>query len=78
MVSVANGRVEHEVRLQDFTKWLEKPGGSPREVSDRKRLREILGMTATRSVWQGRVTKGDGASCPSFRTRNKARIPGAQ
>jgi hypothetical protein len=47
-VSVANGRVEHEVRLQDFTKWLKKPGGSPREVSDRKRLREILGMTATR------------------------------
>ena len=41
-VSVANVRVEHEVRLLDFTKWLEKPGGSPREVSDRKRLREIL------------------------------------
>ena len=43
-VSVADVRVEHEVRLHDFTKWLEKPHGSPREVSDRKRLREILGM----------------------------------
>jgi hypothetical protein len=32
-VSVANVRVEHEVRLLDFTKWLEKPGGSPREVT---------------------------------------------
>jgi len=47
-VSVENVRVEHEVRLQDFTKWLEKPGGSPRDVSDRKRLREILGMPVTR------------------------------
>jgi hypothetical protein len=32
-VSVANVRVEHEVRLQNFTKWLEKPGASPLEVS---------------------------------------------
>jgi hypothetical protein len=31
-VSVASVRVEHEVRLQDFTKWLEKPGGLPGEV----------------------------------------------
>jgi len=34
-VSVADVRVEHEVRLMDFTKWLERAGGSPREVSDR-------------------------------------------
>jgi len=33
---VGRGRsVEHEVRLSDFTKWLEKAGGSPREMSDR-------------------------------------------
>jgi hypothetical protein len=25
-VTVANVPVQHEVRLQDFTKWLEKPG----------------------------------------------------
>jgi hypothetical protein len=47
-VSVANVRVEHEVRLMDFTNWLEKPGGSPREVSDRKRIRAILGMATAR------------------------------
>jgi hypothetical protein len=43
-VSVADVRVEHEVKLLDFTKWLERPGGSPREVSDRQRIRSILGM----------------------------------
>jgi hypothetical protein len=32
-VSVADVRVEHEVKLVDFTKWLEKPGGSPREMN---------------------------------------------
>src|ERR1700752_1043845 len=30
-VSVENVRIEHEVRLADFTKWLDKTGGSPRE-----------------------------------------------
>jgi hypothetical protein len=43
-VSVADVRVEHEVRLMDFTKWLDKTGGSPREVSDRHKIRSILGM----------------------------------
>ena len=43
-VSVAAVRVEHEVRLMEFTKWLEKDGGSPRETSDRQRVRAILGM----------------------------------
>jgi hypothetical protein len=31
-VSVADVRVEHEVRVMDFTKWLEKAGSSPREM----------------------------------------------
>ena len=48
-VSVADVRVEHEVKLGDFTKWLEKTGGSPREVSDRHRIRSILGMPASRT-----------------------------
>jgi hypothetical protein len=43
-VSVADIRVEHEVRLMEFTKWLERDGGSPRETSDRQRIRSILGM----------------------------------
>jgi hypothetical protein len=47
-VSVADVRVEHAVKLLDFTKWLEKPGGSPREMSDRMRIRAILGMPVSR------------------------------
>ena len=47
-VSVADVRVEHEVKLMDFTKWLERAGGSPREVSDRHRIRSMLGMLLTR------------------------------
>ena len=47
-VSVADVRVEHEVRLMDFTKWLERAGGSPREVSDRQKIRAILGMPTPR------------------------------
>jgi hypothetical protein len=45
-VSVTDVRVEHEVKLTDFTKWLERAGGSPREIVDRKRIRAILGMAS--------------------------------
>jgi hypothetical protein len=47
-VAVADVRVEHEVKLMDFTKWVEKTGGSPREMSDRQRIRAILGMPVAR------------------------------
>ncbi len=47
-VSVADVRVEHEVKLDDFTKWLEKAGGSPRDVSQRHGIRSILGMPVSR------------------------------
>jgi len=47
-VSVTDVRVEHEVKLGEFTKWLERSGGSPREVSDRQRIRSILGMPVSR------------------------------
>ena len=47
-VSVAEVRVEHEVKLRDFTSWLERPGRSPREIIDRQKIRAILGMPATR------------------------------
>ena len=44
-VSVSDVRVEHQVRLADFTQWLEKPGAkSPGELIQRKRARSILGM----------------------------------
>lgn len=44
-VSVADVRVEHEVKLMEFTKWLERDGGSPRERNDRQRIRSILAIT---------------------------------
>ena len=47
-VSVADVRVEHEVKLGDFSKWLDRTGVSPREVSDRKRIRSILGLPVSR------------------------------
>ena len=34
-VSVADVRVEYEVKTMDFTKWFEETNGSPSEVSDR-------------------------------------------
>jgi len=47
-VSVADVRVEHEVKLADFTRWLETKGRSPREVMQRQKIREILGMGVRR------------------------------
>jgi hypothetical protein len=47
-VAVADVRVEHEVKLGDFTKWLNRTGGSPREVSNRHGIRSISGMPVSR------------------------------
>lgn len=47
-VSVAEVRVEHEVKIKDFTAWLDRPPRSPREVTDRQKIRAILGMPVTR------------------------------
>jgi hypothetical protein len=47
-VSVRNVPVEHAVKLQDFTAWLKKEGGIPRESSDRLRIRQILGIVANK------------------------------
>ena len=47
-VSVGHVRIEHEIKLMDFTKWLDRTGGSPHEVSDRHRIRSILGMPVSR------------------------------
>ena len=32
----------------DFTKWLERPGRTPREITHRLRIRAILGMSVSR------------------------------
>jgi len=47
-VSVAEVQIEHEVKLRDFTSWLERPGRSPREIIERQKIRGILGMPAMR------------------------------
>jgi hypothetical protein len=43
-VSVTSIRIEHAVRMQDFKNWVEREGGSPKEVSNRDRIRGILGL----------------------------------
>src|ERR1700704_5915122 len=43
-VKVTDVPVEQEVKIMDFTQWLDRTGGSPREMSDRKRIRSILEM----------------------------------
>jgi hypothetical protein len=50
-VSVADVRVEHELKLGEFTKWLERTSGAPRDIIQRQKVREILGMPVTR--WFG-------------------------
>src|SRR6516225_481491 len=41
-------RVEHQVKIADFMKWLERPGRTPREVTHRLRIRSILGISVSR------------------------------
>jgi hypothetical protein len=43
-VAVAEVPVEHQVKVIEFTKWLERTGGSPRDVVQRQKIRSILGM----------------------------------
>jgi hypothetical protein len=43
-VRVTNVAVEHEVLLKDFANWLDRNGGSPREMMERNRIKSILGM----------------------------------
>jgi hypothetical protein len=43
-VRVMDIAVEHEVKIKDFTQWLDRRGNTPREVMDRKKIREILGI----------------------------------
>lgn len=45
---------KHDVRLQDFHQWLNKPGRSPAEITTRQRIREILGENTTMTDRQAR------------------------
>jgi hypothetical protein len=44
-VSVTEVPVTHTVKVGDFNKWLNRTGGSPREIVDRSRFRQILGVS---------------------------------
>jgi len=43
-VRVTDVPVEHEVKMKDFKQWIERRGNTPKDVMDRKRIREILGL----------------------------------
>jgi hypothetical protein len=43
-VCVKNVQVEHTILIGEFTKWLERKGGTPAEMTRRRRIKEILGM----------------------------------
>ena len=34
--------VRHQVKMKDFLSWLERPGGSPAEISLREKVRKML------------------------------------
>ena len=38
---------KHDVRMQDFRKWLDSPARSPADITARQRVREILGDPTT-------------------------------
>jgi hypothetical protein len=43
-VRVTDIPVDHEVKMKDFTAWLDRRGDSPRDVIDRKKIRSILNL----------------------------------
>jgi hypothetical protein len=47
-VSVYEPKAEYEVKLKDFMAWLDRHGRSLREVTDRSKIREILGVKKLR------------------------------
>jgi hypothetical protein len=49
-VRVTDIPVEHEVKLKDFTQWLERLGNSPKDVIDKKKIREILGLSKSATL----------------------------
>ena len=42
--SVTSVPIEHAVKVRDFRNWVEREGGTPKEVSNRNRIRAILGL----------------------------------
>ena len=46
-VCVKDVPVVHSVQLKDFIAWLERTTGSPRDISKRARIKDILGLPKT-------------------------------
>jgi phosphoribosylformimino-5-aminoimidazole carboxamide ribonucleotide (ProFAR) isomerase len=47
-VSVSDIPVRHTVEMKEFNAWLERDGGAPRDLVQRKRARKILGLPDVR------------------------------
>jgi hypothetical protein len=47
-VSISTVAVMHSVRMQDFRKWLERNGGTPKEITLRNHIRQALGIVENR------------------------------
>ncbi len=47
-VSVSEIPVRHSVEMKEFTSWLQRDGGAPKDLVQRKRARKILGLPDAR------------------------------
>ena len=47
-VSVSEISVRHSVEIREFNSWLQRDGGAPRDIAQRKRARTILGLPESR------------------------------
>src|ERR1035441_10347603 len=47
-ISVSEIPVRHSVEMKEFNSWLQRDGGAPRDLVQRKRARKILGMLEIR------------------------------
>src|SRR6266436_3099901 len=59
-VIVRHPEVEHRVRVQDFVRWLESQGRTPKEVSLKSQLRDLLNSGARFGISPDRE-RADGA-----------------
>jgi hypothetical protein len=43
-VSVSEIPVRHSVEMKEFSSWLQRDGGAPKDLVQRKRVRKVLGL----------------------------------
>jgi hypothetical protein len=49
-VTVKQPEATHHVKIGDFQKWLNARGKKPKDMTDRQRIREILGDSRQRAM----------------------------